>query len=350
MNVVPIAEAKTPQRPEGFNIIGTGAIFEDLPPITWLCQSLRIAPGAPTLFAGYGYSGKSAAAQALAISVASGCPLWGKYSCGQGNVLHLDYEQGGRLSRERYHRIAYAEGISVADLQRRGTLELGVIPSRGLDKDILSTLGEGRTLVLVDSWRAAHRGVDENSSEVRATLDAMGCASEITGCAFVVLHHAKKKGKDDPEGEKYSIRGSGGFFDGPQTVFVLDGEEQGRPVVTCLKERLTGKEKWSFVLSISDMDQRQGLLIRDEGMPENAEKPSFEDQSAKILKFLVDHPEGVAGIELLAEKVSIGEKRTAALVSSLETQSSVLRVRAKGVRGNAWRIFHASHAPDATPF
>ena len=75
----------------GFNIIGAKELLTPLPPVEWLCQSLRIAPGAPTMFAGYGYSGKSVVMQCLTLSVASGSPLWGLYATRRVKVLHLDY-------------------------------------------------------------------------------------------------------------------------------------------------------------------------------------------------------------------------------------------------------------------
>ena len=165
--------------PEGLNIISAEAIFEPLPPVEWLCEPLKIAAGAPTLFAGYGYSGKSIALQSLALSVASGLPLWQKWPVRRGRTLHLDYEQGRRITLERYQRMVLAEGMDPRFLE--SSLEVGVLPSVSLTADLLLRLGDGRSLVLVESWRAAHPAADENSSEVRQTLDRMGVASERTG-------------------------------------------------------------------------------------------------------------------------------------------------------------------------
>lgn len=39
--------------------VGTEGIAEPVPPIPWLCEGMRIAPGAVTLVAGYGDSAKS---------------------------------------------------------------------------------------------------------------------------------------------------------------------------------------------------------------------------------------------------------------------------------------------------
>src|SRR5690606_34423035 len=43
-------------------------IFAPLPPINWLCQDLGLAPGAPAVFGGYGFGGKTMSAQSMALS------------------------------------------------------------------------------------------------------------------------------------------------------------------------------------------------------------------------------------------------------------------------------------------
>ena len=345
MNVVPIAGAPSP-RPEGLNIIGARELGEPLPVVRWLCQSLRIAPGAPTLFSGYGYSGKSVALQSLALSVASGAPLWGGRACARGRVLHLDYEQGRRITADRYQRMAFDLGVELGSLE--GWLEAGILPSVPLTSDILCRAGENRTLVEVDSWRAAHPSIDENSSEVRRTLDAMGAASEKTGCTFATLSHSRKPPKDGESG-KMSIRGSSGFYDGCQTVYLFDGTVVGAPTVKLEKDRIGGIALEPFVLRIEDTHGGQGLSVRAEAIVVHAEA-SLEEQMAKVAMYLLERPEGVAGVELLAEKVGYGDKRTRALVDSLEASGTIARVRLKGVRGNACRILHASHAGEKTPF
>ena len=76
--------------------IGVDEIFAPLPPIPWLVQALRLAPGAPVVLAGYGFSGKTLLAQEIALCVASGKPVFGLFTCRMGRALHLDFEQGQR--------------------------------------------------------------------------------------------------------------------------------------------------------------------------------------------------------------------------------------------------------------
>ena len=351
MNVIPIAGVKAPAREE-YNIVGADKLFAPLPPVDWLCQTLRIAPGAPTLFAGYGYSGKSVALQSLALSVASGTALWGSRACKRGRVLHLDYEQGLRVTAGRYQRLAHHEAIDASSVV--GWLECGVLPSAGVHRDSLSWMGEGRTLVIIDSWRAAHAEVDENSSEVRKTLDAMGMASEKTGCTFATLSHARKPQKESPGGDKMSIRGSSGFFDGCQTVYLFDGEEVGAPVVSLKKDRIQGASVDPFVLRIEDTDGGAGLSVRAHTIEAPPAKDTFEETSAAVLRFVIDNP-GVAGVEVLAERLQRRVATVRAIIQSAEAEGVILRVKAPG-KGNGVRLFHSSanvnpdSSDDATPF
>lgn len=326
-----------------FNIIGAEELFAPLPAVKWLCQTLRIAPGAPTLFAGYGYSGKSVALQSLALSVASGAPLWGEKACTSGRVLHLDYEQGKRITAGRYQRLAYAEGIEPRLLI--GRLECGVLPSVPLTPDALAWMGEGRAVVVVDSWRGSHPGVDENSSEVRKTLDAMGVASEKTGCAFLTLHHARKPQKESSGGAKMSIRGSSGFFDGCQTVYLFDGENVGAPLVTLEKDRLEGSSVEPFVLRIEDVEGKRGLRVRVEAPAVEATPAQRFDELAGLVLEVVRGRAGTSSSEL----AEILGKRKASVLAAVQSMLSAGTLEVRGT-GPGARLYVMGTAPEPAPF
>jgi hypothetical protein len=65
--------------------------------------------------------------ESLALSIAAGRPVWGVYGCKRGTVVHVDFEQGRRVTHERYQRLARGMGV---DLRELGTgLRLAVHPS-----------------------------------------------------------------------------------------------------------------------------------------------------------------------------------------------------------------------------
>ena len=104
----PAAEAAPKTAPPtAWPVLDVSAIFEPLPPLNYLVESLDLCVGPPMLFAGYGFSGKTIAAQSMALSIATGERVWGAFSARQGRVIHIDYEQGPWLTRNRYQLWVY---------------------------------------------------------------------------------------------------------------------------------------------------------------------------------------------------------------------------------------------------
>lgn len=322
--VIPIGGRREPS--EWLNEVTATTMLAPLPEVAWLSEGIRIAPGAPTLVAGYGYSGKSVALQSMAVSVASGLPIWRKFSSRRGKVRHLDYEQGFRITAERYQRLSWELGCAGEILDH---LVADILPKQGLDScDDLSFLGDGCALCILDSWRAAHPGVDENSSEVRRTFDRMTVASEKTGCVFLVLHHTRKPQKDSAGGSKMAIRGSSGFFDGSQTVYTFDGTTVGLPLVKLEKDRLGGQELPGFALRVEDTDGGRGLRVTYESVSEAMDPTPverLEDLSGRILTMLGGMVNGCSAT-LAAELLEKRKSSVLAALQSLEAEGKVERV------------------------
>lgn len=236
-------------------LLSAADIFAPLPPVKWLCQAFDVAPGPPLLVAGYGFSGKTLSLQDLALSVATGTPVWGTFPVRTGKVLHVDYEQGAHLTRLRYQRLARARGIRPTDLEDR--LNLAPLPDWYLDADAgdkLKRLCEGVDLLIVDSFRAACPRTEENSSDARIPLDRLTRISEETGATSIVIHHARKPSKDSQGGARMSIRGSGALYDACGSVLVFSAEK-GEPItVEHDKARITGRTHESLRLWIEDVE------------------------------------------------------------------------------------------------
>jgi hypothetical protein len=278
VSVSEIAELTDGRLASSWNVLDADDIFAELPPIPWVVEGLEIAPGPVTMIAGYGYSKKTLSAQALAIAVAGGLPVWDRWSSRQGKVVHVDYEQGARLTRERYQRLA--RGMQLEASQLRGQIEVVSLPGTYLDsanaEAVFSRQLDGATLAIVDSYRAAAPTIDENSSEARMPLDMLGRVSERTGCAVIVIHHARKPQPLAGGGKKHGIRGTGALFDACQSIFVLGAEDGNDPsLATHEKARITGKLVDDFALRAVDLDGRWGLQI----LAEDADQ--LEDDRAK---------------------------------------------------------------------
>lgn len=244
------------------------AIFAPLEPLRYIIQALDLCPGAPAVWAGYGYSMKTMAAQAALLTIASGSgKVWGTFTAQAGRVLHIDYEQGGRLTRERYQRLAVPRLLGPDAVA--GRLSLITMPNMPLDgpkaEAELTRVVEGYTLVLIDSLRAAAPHIDENSSDARRPLDMLSRISDRTGAAFLVIHHARKPNAAQVGGAKMAVRGSGAIFDACGSVLVFEGEKGQPSRVTHEKARSSGILTDDFQLDVSDIpdgpNPRAGLLV-----------------------------------------------------------------------------------------
>lgn len=286
-----------------------------LPPVPFLVPTLAIAPGAPTCWAGYGASKKTIAAQSFALSVASGKLLWGAYTVRQGDVCHLDYEQGLYLDALRYQRLARAMGVDLASLGAR--LRLAVMPSLYMDDDraeeALCVATTGAALAIVDSQKAATPSLEENSSDFRRPLDIYTRVSERTGCAFLFLHHARKPA-EGAKGDKFSARGSSAIFDATAAFFVFTAEKGEPTVVRHEKNRWTGITVPDFGLEVEDVeiagDPRGGLRVfhlAQEQLAGRSPVPgaAFAGVTRRVLDFVRQNP-GTTGN---AAREQLGVKR-----------------------------------------
>lgn len=290
--------ARTAKRASPWEWVTAAGLDEPLPPIPWVCEDLELAPGPPTMLAGFGYSGKTVAGQALALAVAAGLPAFGVFGVARGRVRHIDYEQGRRLTLDRYQRLGRAMGVRFSELG--DALGFTALPADKLDDSrteaILLRELEGVTLAVVDSYRAGAPGIDENSSEARAPLDMLGRVSEATGCAIVVIHHARKtsEGDNDP---RQILRGSSALFDACQSIWTF-AARKGEPVcATSVKARLTGRALDPWCMTVEDVArdgvERWGLRVRYEAF-EDSQAQARDERQRKLqetaLAILTERP------------------------------------------------------------
>lgn len=294
-------EASTlPGLGEGF---GVDAIFAPLEPVPYLIAALDIAPGAPTLFGGTSFAGKTACCQSLALSVATGKPAWGYFSVARtGRVVHVDYEQGRHLTHERYQRLARGMGIEPSEL--RDKLRTHILPRMTLSApnalDELQRVADGAALVIVDSLRACAGDLDENSSEIRLILDLLSHMSEKTGAVGAMIAHTKKPQADQMGGARTSIRGSSAIFDSCSSVLVLTGAKNEPTRVEHEKARISGVLADDFELVIENVevggDPRAGLRVRVSASEPAAERVARlrqahnEELERRLLAFVGTHP------------------------------------------------------------
>jgi RecA-family ATPase len=319
-----------PKQANTIRLLDGAAIAVPIPVVPCLVPEIGLVAGggATHLVAGYGYSGKTLALQSMALSLAAGRPVWGAYSGRPGRVLHVDLEQGDRLTRRRYQRLAAATGVDLSSLG--DSLALAIMPQLSLLRDHFvqwRDLMAGRDLVIVDSLRAASGGQDENSSDIRSCLDMLGELSEATQCRPVLIHHSRKPQRDDPGG-RFAIRGSSAIYDACDAVYLFSAQK-GEPVaVEQAKARTQGDSIPDFALVISDVEidgeARAGLRVQVHGhelLEERREahhdaiaRVQQSRDAAKVRAALVERP-GISTTELRGVCRLSGDRLSAALLS-----------------------------------
>jgi hypothetical protein len=321
-------------------------ILEPLPLPTWLCKGLRLSPLVGTvMLAGYGDSGKTMFAQYLALCVCSGQPVFGLHEVTQGRVLHLDFEQGGYLTRERYQRLCRGMGIDVQRLIAEDRLRLANFPTQKIDdpatEALLRTTLKNFDLVIIDSFRAASPSTEENSSEARVPLDML---SRVAGerCLPLVIHHSRKPTKDQAGSARMMIRGSSALYDALGGCYVADRRDDGVVALTHEKERLRGSKLAPMAYKIVDVgdptianpmgdDLRWGLRI--DLVPEGAAE-SQEDVAhcSMVLDIIVKNPGlSASGIEDRAKDISRSALR-GVVAHLVDTDHVKVSIGARGAR------------------
>jgi len=189
--------------------------------VPWLVRELEICPGRPPMFISDSGVGKTWTLQALALAVASGQPVFGRFACRQGPVLHLSRDSGLRATKARYQRLARGMGIDRADVvvfphSLPLTDKMGAFQRKGFE-EVAKEAERGKyALVILDSLAALCPGIDENSTDIgeplRATTD--------DECVWLWAHHTTKSGE--------GYRGSGAIKAAAGSIYVgtRDGERR----------------------------------------------------------------------------------------------------------------------------
>lgn len=316
--------------------VGPDAIFAPLAPIDWLCRGLGLAPGGVACIAGYGFSGKTVIAQSIALSVATGKDVFGVYSSRRGRVLHLDYEQGRRLTFERYQRLALGMGVDPEDVEDR--LRVAIFPPTYLDspaaQDIFARTLDGFDLAIIDSQRAAAPTVDENSSAVRIVIDLLARAGEKTGTLPMFLHHARKPAEGQMGGARTTIRGSSAIYDACATVFVLTADKGEPTRVSHEKDRFCGILGPDFGLRFEDVENgdnpRAGFRVvhldreQLDARPTGATAATLEKHADRIAAWLAARGGAFAGNKgALCDAIGMNRTVFFKAVSTLEGRKRV---------------------------
>jgi RecA-family ATPase len=196
----------TPERPAPYRTLPAAHVAERTAPLRWLLDGLFLAGGAGIL-GGAPKTGKSFFALELAVAVASGTPGAGTWAVGTpGPVLLLAAEDPLAVVVQRLTALAAARARALATLPVDLIVEPLVRLPDGLDR-LAATVAQRRPVLLIlDPLIRVHRADENSAPEMAQILDGLRTLARDSGCAVLLVHHARKAPAGPSPG--HGLRGS----------------------------------------------------------------------------------------------------------------------------------------------
>jgi AAA domain len=241
-----------------FRFMWSDGIFAPLEPPVYVIDQL-VQRGSLVEIIAYGGSGKTWLIVEMGVSAALGRLTFGRFPSKPSRVKFIDFENGTDEMRRRVQAVAKSHGASTIQ-----NLAVSSFPSIYLTnsrfEELLRPVAEQSDIIFIDTFKAASPGVDENDSNIRVGLDVLKRIASQTGCAIVVLAHAKKIGanKDDHDPRELA-RGSSAIYDAADTVFAVQYKE-GEPLSVVQTKARLGRTAEPFLVAIEDLPGPTGLL------------------------------------------------------------------------------------------
>lgn len=166
----------------------------------WLVKGL-IAAEVPNVIAGAPKATKSFLMWHLALAIASGTPAFGVYPVKRARVLVLEREDPQRECRRRIWRVARGMGLdprTLGDWFRVNRDRAFYFDDAAHLADLRADLARWPAeVVFVDSLRTAHRGNENDSTDMAAVTGPWGDLCAQFKCAVVPLAHQRKTKEGD---------------------------------------------------------------------------------------------------------------------------------------------------------
>jgi RecA-family ATPase len=214
----------------------------------------------------------------VAISVASGKPLFKRLPVEKGRAVVFSAEGGKDLVRSRAVALCRALDVDIRALD----LEVIDVPSLQLDRerdiDILADVAATRPALLVlDPLRELHAGDENDAAAIAKLLLPLRLLQREFGCAVMLVHHMAKVGADSG-GRRLGqrLRGSSALHGAVDSAIYLEPKGEGpakrvkltaehraalepEPMTLCLKSltTATGEAVWLEPVDAAEDDEAQ---------------------------------------------------------------------------------------------
>ena len=254
---------KLPDLNRGRVVIRDAAYYlSDRPAIEYVVEKL-IAEGSVNVWFGQWGAKKTWAAIDLAVCVASG-KQWLGMATKPCNVLIVDEESGDTRLANRIKDVMRGELGEMADASvpiKSVSLAQFNLLKRPDDADLLArlVLELDAKLVIVDALADVMLGGDENAvKDTQPVFANLRFIAELTGAAFIVIHHANKLG---------GYRGSSAIAGAIDTLLSVESK-QDNSLITFKTEKMRDGEPLNFACEANWTDE--GFYLTQSEITERA--------------------------------------------------------------------------------
>jgi putative DNA primase/helicase len=219
--------------------------LRDVPPpapIEWVIKDFWIAGDFGAL-AGDDGSYKSTVATHMAVAVACGGRVFGRFETQQRPVLLVSQEDPADVILNRIQAMCRGQGWSYETVSENLYL-MAMTGANLMDarwqahlRDIVAKLDAG--LVILDPWAELIAGEENSSSEMRPAIKAARALTLPSRAAVMVVHHLGK----DVQGKRRidRVRGTSAFKAATRALYFVERQDDGRVAMTCEKMSRTRK-------------------------------------------------------------------------------------------------------------
>lgn len=310
------------------DIRSSAALFAPLPPPKFVVEGL-IPESSLCVLGAYGGTGKTWMTISLMLAIATGSQWLNRFHCKSGKVLFIDYENGEYETRRRLRKCYAGMGL---ESPPEYFDYVSIPPINLTSPDMVQRFEEvavGRTLIVIDSLKAATPGMEESNANFRSGLDSLKGIAERTKCTFMVIHHARKNNTVErdavPADPREMFRGSSAIVDASDNAILLRRTpEKGKIRVDHAKGRC-GVEIDPFVMSIEDSEDYEKIFITAEELnPDAMIEDPIEKACDVVQRMVRKHGgEGMDSIAVRAASYGVSSKACGVAIARLVRDDSL---------------------------
>lgn len=261
-----------------------------IPHREWYIQNLLTKDGI-TILGGEAGCYKTWIGMHMAVCLASGENVLGKFQTEKTRILYVDEENGDVTLPERFALIL--KGLGLQQNVFHG-LNLSIFNNVKLDipdgvLQLKSLIDRTQPkVIIIDSMVRCMEGEENDASHVRDVFDNIKILfNEYKNLSFILLHHTTKDGRKGMS----ALRGSGDFSAMADVVLMFNSKHRGYVTVTVAKNRHIDLQKLpAFCFKVEELTTEKGetIGIRFEHSESNNPQDAIQKCKRDIIEWLED--------------------------------------------------------------